>query len=67
MMTVYKGFREGGYQSHSDTLSKALCVSTPERGQLGASARLSIDARRQPHAPPITHAALCSSPVLSGG
>lgn len=55
------------YQSHSDTLSKVLCVPILEREQLWASAQLSIRARPQPHAPLISHAALCSSPVLSSG
>lgn len=45
------------YQSHSDTLLKALCVPTSEREQLSASARLSVCARptdlpRRPLLPP---------------
>lgn len=56
------------YQSHSDTLLKALCVPTSEREQLSASARLSVCARPPPHAPLICPAALCSLLlVLSGG
>lgn len=55
------------YQSHSDTLLKALCVPTSEREQLSASARLSVCARPTDLPLLICPAALCSLLVLSGG
>lgn len=49
------------YQSHSDTLSKALCVGTSEREQLWASARIMHDRGHMPRWSP----KLPSAPVLS--